>query len=255
MEGFVVFMRKRIIRISIDKAKEALGSKEREEALAFALSIKFRFVSSTLKGKYTTKKHVKSLFKIGDEKLTRILNNAVDFGYIRFEDDRIIANRLYSDINLTYTIHVDRKVLLNKDAIKLLRHAVAVNHVGILTFYSDRKTRQANPKTIGDVKMRNGKQYFSTGISNFRMAEVLSCKVWKAKQILKELTVKGIFTKEEQYKPALIKGHINLRIWNQFANDGVFIKRRNGILVQQLANKYTLNDKTLIRFFNAGKFN
>ena len=247
--------KRRIIRLSVDLAKEALGSKEREEALAFAISIKFRFVSSALKGKHTTKKHIKTLFKIGDKKLTRILDNAVGFGYIRFEGDRIIANKLYSDLDLTYTIHVDRKILLNKDAVKLLRHAVAVNHVGILTFYSDRKIRQANPKTIGDVKMRNGKQYFSTGISNYRMAEVLSCKVWKAKQILKELTVKGIFTKEEQYKPALLKGHINLRIWNQFANDGVFIKRRNGILVQQLANKYTLNDKTLIRFFNADKFN
>lgn len=247
--------KRRIIRLSVDLAKEALGSKEREEALAFAISIKFRFVSSTLKGNYTTKKHLKTLFKIGDKKLTRILDNAVDFGYIRFDGDRIIANKLYSDLDLTYTIHVDRKILLNKDAVKLLRHAVAVNHVGILTFYSDRKNRQANPKTIGDVKMRNGKQYFSTGISNYRMAEVLSCKVWKAKQILKELTVKGTFTKKEQYKPTLIKGHINLRIWNQFANDGVFIKRRNGILVQQLANKYTLNDKTLIRFFNADKFN
>lgn len=248
-------MRKRIIRISIDKAKEALGSKEREEALGFAMSIKFRFVSSTLKDKYTTKKHIKALFKIGDKKLTRILDNAVGFGYIRFDGDRIIANKLYSDLDLTYTIHVDRKILLNKDAVKLLRHAVAVNHVGILTFYSDRKNRQANPKTIGDVKMRNGKQYFSTGISNNRMAEVLSCKVWKAKQILKELTTKGTFTKKEQYKPVLINGHLNLRIWNQFANDGVFIKRRNGILVQQLANSYNLNDKTLIRFFNANNYN
>lgn len=244
--------KRRIIRLSVDLAKEALGSKEREEALAFAISIKFRFVSSALKGKHTTKKHLKKLFKIGDKKLTRILNNAVDFGYIRFEDDRIIANRLYGDTDLTYTIHVDRKVLLNKDAIKLLRHAVAVRHIGILTYYHDLKKRQTNPKSVNDYKrackkMRGKGEAFSTGVSNSRMAEILNCKVWKARQTMQEITNAGIFTKKEQYRPFVVKGHFTMGHWRHFASEGIFLKRKNGILQEQLANLYLLNKTELIR--------
>lgn len=247
--------KRRIIRLSIDLAKEALGSREREEALAFAMSIKFRFVSSALKGKHTTKKHIKALFRIGDKKLTRILDNAVKFEYIRMEDGLIIANKLYRDLDLTYKIYVDREILLNKDAVKMLRHAVAVNHIGILTFFHDRKIRQASPKTIGDVKMRGKTKYFSTGISNNRVAQVLNCKVWKAKQILKDLTNSGAISKEEQYKPVLLHGHLSFKGWHLLAEEGVFLKRRNGILVQQMANKYKLEDKSLIRFYNANNYN
>ena len=34
---------------------------------------------------------------------------------------------------------------------------------------------------------------FSTGVSNSRMAEILNCKVWKARQTMQEITNAGIF--------------------------------------------------------------
>ena len=250
-------MRKRNIRISIELAKEACGDKLREEAFAFTLSLKFMYVSSALKGRNLTKKHLKTLFKIGDAKLTRILNNAEDFGYIRFEKGLIIANSLVRDDKLTYVIKVDRKLLLNKDAIKIIRHAIAAKHIGNITRYHDLYKRQSEPKTIGDVKMMRGKpKYYSTGVSNARMAEVLKCKVWKARQIMSELTKNGTFTKEEQYKPFLTDAgnpitKLSMCGWRQLASEGIILKRRNGIFVEQLPNLYLLDRKRAIRYYDS----
>ena len=243
---------KRNILLSVELANEALGDKLREESLAFAIQIKHTYVSSALKGKHLTKKHIKILFKIGDAKLTRVLKNGVGFGYIRIEDGLIIANSLRSNKDLVYKIEVKDSTLLNKDAVKIIRHAVAVRHIGILTFYHDLKQRQTNPKSVNDYKrackkMRGKGEAFSTGVSNSRMAEILNCKLWKARQTMQEITNAGVFTKKEQYRPFIVKGHFTMGHWRHFASEGIFLKRKNGILQEQLSNLYLLNKTELIR--------
>ena len=84
----------RFIQFSVKEAKEVVRDDSRLEAFAFAIMIKARFVSSSLIDKNTKKKHLKSLFHIGDAKLSRCLKNAEKFGYIRREGDNFTNKQM-----------------------------------------------------------------------------------------------------------------------------------------------------------------
>lgn len=71
--------KKRTIYVSIPMVREAMQSKERTEALAFAMFIKMVHVNSILKGSIRSQK---STLHIGQNVLERAKTNAIKFGYI-----------------------------------------------------------------------------------------------------------------------------------------------------------------------------
>lgn len=247
----------RNIVIPIELAQEVSGDKRKEEALAFAIQIKHTFTSSTLKGKYTTFKHLKTLFKIGHAKLKRIYNDAIELGYIVNNGNTIIAKNLKSDSELVYRIKVNnKKILLNKDAVSHIRKAIAIHHISKLTYYHDSLKRQTDPKTSKEYKAgkkegkaMRGKKLFSKGVSIDRIAEVINCDRWRAKEVLNELIESKAISRKHQYI-SLGKRHAKASEWHTYANQGLFLRRINGNLVIQDVNLYLLIDNSLIGWYN-----
>ena len=241
---------KRSIYLSIEMAKDALSSKEKLEALAFAIQIKYMFVSSTLKGKNTTKKHLKALFKIGDAKLTRCLINAEKYNYIRIQDNIIVANRLYGDKEVCYVIDIPSRnsLILNKQAERLIKEAVLIDQIKKMDYMRDVHEQEEERLTIEDKNKsctpEHTKRY---GLSYDTISKKLNISRIQAINIVKGLRSKGIISKAENFYTLDAKLTKSCFIHaKEFAQTNLRIVE--GKVCFQLANVFSLLESKLIRW-------
>ena len=194
---------KRSILISVEKAQEAMGDKLREEALGFAIQIKHTFESSTLKEKNTKKKYLKKTFKIGEAKLSRVLKNAVRFGYVRRENGLIIANRLYNDREEVGSIHVSKNLLVNKEAVKHIKRIVIMSHFKKQNYHFDLLKKRQESTIRKNRRKKNqmvqNDNLFFGGTSYKGIARKINCSERNAIRFIDELVAEGYIRKNKHY--------------------------------------------------------
>ena len=122
------------IYISIRETESVLNDKNRLEALSFALCMKVNFRSSAIKN--PTIRRCKELFHIGTSRMTRIMRNGTRYGFLRKEGDLLIASPIKEKCSYNYrlerkgTYKKNDKITFGlKDAIKMLREIILLNHI------------------------------------------------------------------------------------------------------------------------------
>lgn len=208
---------------------EASKSKERFEALAFAVCVKLNFQNSIV---YKTDiRSLKAFFRIGQTRLTRILKNGKKYGYIELKKNIMVASKLRSmgaynfrlvfDFNTFKFAQNGQSAFLLKDIADFLRKQVILNYVNQQNFKENMSNTLASRdaefcdmnKYKKAVKQRNNK-YMNLRISNdytkhnsissARFAKVANCSKSKAKRLVKEMCYSGMMKR----KSALIKTDI-----------------------------------------------
>ena len=246
-------MRKRQNRnlfISVEEAIAAIEDKSRLEALAFSVQIKHTFSSSSLKNKNTTKKHLKSLFKMGSAKLSRILKNAEFYGYIRYESNMIIANPLRSGIEVVGVIKVKEGIMTNDDAIKNIRRIVLMDKIKTQGFYLDscKKTHEGNKRKRNN-EVRGKKPNFK-GISYDRLAEIVKLSRRGVINLVDDIVESGYIRRNSHYETYTGTPNPSDSQKAMYAELGVHLVfvHEVGKLCIQNPNLYFLNRKRDIRW-------
>lgn len=220
---------KKILYIDRIELSEAFKSKERFEALVFAVCVKLNFQNSIV---YKTDfRSLKAFFKIGQTRLTRILKNGRKYGYINVKDNVLSANKLRSTDAYNYRLVFDFKTykftdnvhsaFLMKDVADFLRKQIILNYVAQQNF----KENMSNTLASRDAEYCNGKQYKKAVkqrnnkymnlrisndytkhnlISRSRFAKVANCSKSKAKRLVNEMCVSGMMKR----KSVLVKTDI-----------------------------------------------
>lgn len=187
------------IYLSIREANSALDDKYRLEALAFCLLVKMSFVSSSIK--YPSIRNCKDKFHIGTSRISRILKNGIKFGYLKKENNVIIAGKIKS--HKEYNISIECKSYSEnncipynlKNIIDLIRKSVLLNHISKQSDCTDTLIQRQSPsnrKEYKRAKKRVLKLACDTattyrGLSNKRISEITHTKLYRAKRLIKSL--------------------------------------------------------------------
>ncbi len=266
----------RYIQFSVKDAKEVVQDDSRLEAFAFALMIKARFVSSSLIDKNTKKKHLKSLFHIGDAKLSRCLKNAEKFGYIRKEGDTIIASKLYTDNENVFRIKLkdDNQLIPIKELERLIRSSVFLNHVKLVSDLNDKQKRQHTGKICkrksSETNWCEQGKYELRGISYWTISNLMKVSRRSAIRMVKHLNHIGVINKRHMlttfedkfvetdcqkellskdgnyFKDAIRKNYKFFQ--NMLREDNIHLRMCDNEFFIQNSNFFSLNDDKLIKF-------
>lgn len=220
--------------ISIYEIKEARMSSEKFDALAFAVCIKLKFSSSVLH-KHDIR-HLKSLFGIGTDKASKVLKNALEYGYIKEYGKYYVAVKLRAEYN---NGKIDTKNITLKNVRKELVKLTICNHIHVNEKVASLKEKVSNPKTLKDYKTAKGLidkwnvNKFDTdgGLSYCAIAKKADVSVRTAISYIKELVESGKIKKET----------FKLEFFNpNFINSGKNVFEYKNILFYQASNKYSL---------------
>lgn len=259
----------RYIHFSIPKVTEILNDKSRMDAYAFALQIKARFTSSTLKGKNTTIKHMKTLFRMGYAKLKRCLSDAEKFGYIRREGDLIIACKLYREFELVGTITIQNNTIIpHAEVVKQLRHSIFLNKIKIVQHAGDREIINKVGRT-GKKRVRNGKtiigglalcfsesNYVGFNFGYDEVAKMMGVSTRTAKRYVNELHKNGIIYRRQRFKSFLDKDKTRLlsrtlyeKIKSEEMENGRYLAYIDGEIWERQTNSYALTNPKDIKIY------
>ena len=257
----------RTIKLSISEAKQAIQSKSRLEALAFAIQIKGMYVSSCLMDCSSSDKSIKysklkEQFHLGHAKIKRIVNNAVEYGYIRFENGRLIANKLYSTKEFVIRLNISSKEsLVNNTKVKsLIQKTVILEHINKISFINDTIYTVKSSKVPYKEKklaMKKIYKYALTipneliGLSYDRISKIANVNKNKAISFIKDLINRNIINK----KINLICTGINAKPkdksiqieYKKNGNNG-YLRKLNYMYYIQESNIYSICDYNLIEY-------
>jgi Fic family protein len=221
-------------KISVYAIKEARESAERFDAFAFAVCIKLKFSSSVLHK--SDIRHLKALFGIGTDKASKVLKNALKYGYVKEYGKYYVAVKLKAEYN-NCQIEIQNITLktVSKELIKL----TICNHIGINEKVTSLKQKASNPKTLREYKTAKrlcdkwNVNNFETdgGLSYSAIAKKANVSIRTAILYIKELVESGKIKKKtfklEFFNPNFIKSDKN-------------IFESKNILFYQPTNKYYL---------------
>jgi len=199
-------------RISSFKIKEARESDERFDALAFAVCIKLKYASSAIH-----KADIRSLranFGIGTEKASKVLKNALKYGYIKEENGMYIAQKIksvylnkkngilstgFDNITLKY----DNEKITLKNVRKELEKLTVYNHIKTNEKVRTLKQCKRNPSNLKEYKAAKATiqrwcvDKFDTdgGLSYTAIAKRLNVSKNKAIAIIKQMVVDKMIEK------------------------------------------------------------
>lgn len=258
-------MSRTVLKIAIDTASSALSCKERVEALSFAIMIKYNFRSSMIKRENLSGRAFKTLmrdkFHVGFERGKRCIKNGLKYNYL-FHDTcgNIIAAKLYTedkyvakidvaDLEKTYRstgeCHINISVV--RDAIL---KAVTLNHTRKQSDAVDTCNICGNPKNLNayrKAKKRMDKYATTKGygmLSAKRLSSVLNCKTYKARKILKSLTISGFLVCHPNYIEVKADAitHVDVIEWIESGMRG-YLTSIDGKVFVRVANSYLYNYK------------
>lgn len=220
--------------ISIFKINEARESAERFDAFAFAVCIKLKYSSSVIhKADIRT---IRSTFGIGTEKASKVLKNALEYGYLKEYGKYYVAEKIKSEYN-NIDIEVDKITL--KTVSKELKKLTILNHISNNEKVNSLKEKASNPKSLKEYKKAKrlldkwNVNKFDTdgGLSYTAIAKKANVSIRTAIKYIKELVETGKLKKQtfkiEFFNPEFIKSDKN-------------IFEYKGILFYQQSNRYTL---------------
>lgn len=257
----------RTIKLSILEAKQAIQSKSRLEALAFAVQIKGMYVSSCLMDCSSSDKSIKysklkEQFHLGHAKIKRIINNAIEYGYIRFENGRLIANKLYSTKEFIIRINISSKEsLINNSKVKsLIQKTVIIEHINKISFINDQiytvKHREISYKKKKKA-MKKLYEYALTisddliGISYNTFCKVANINKNKAISFIKDLISHNVITKSLNFICTGIKAKSKDKtIQIEYKKNGHngYLRKMNYMYYIQGSNIYSISNFNLIKF-------
>lgn len=259
----------RYIHFSIPKVTEILKDKSRMDAYAFALQIKARFTSSTLKGKNTTIKHMKALFRMGDAKLKMCLSDAEKFGYIRREGNLIIAGKLYSEFELVGTITIQNNTVIpHAEVVKHLRHSIFLNKIKVVQHAGDREIINKVGRT-GKSRVRNGKtiigglalcfsesNYVGFNFGYDGVSKMMGVSTRTAKRYVNELHENGVINRRQRFKSFLDKDKTKLfsrslyeKMKSDEMNNGRYLAYIDDEIWERQTNSYALTNPKDIKIY------
>lgn len=232
------FMVKRFIHIGVNECVTAAPTKERLEALAFALLIKLTFVDSTIKN--TSIRHLTYNLRMGWTRLSRMLKNALRYGYIVKEGDAYFAPSLKQRGSFNYKAKFDLpSISKTEDGRTAYKLSFLMDYIRKIVFYNHIKKQDAFRDTALVVKSPSNKKEFDAKRKRLkRMCGITSVsddmlKGAKRLSIRRAMTIMG--TKRSKTK-SLIKGMISEKaIVRRFENIPV------GIDHKQLEKDYAMN--------------
>lgn len=257
----------RTIKLSITEAKKAIQSKSRLEALAFAVQIKSMYVSSCLMDCSSSNKSIKysklkEQFHLGHAKIKRIIQNAIEFGYIRFENGRIIANKLYSEKEFVIRISISNKEsFINNNKVKsLIQKSVIIEHINKVSFINDQIYTVKNRKSSYKERKRSIRKLYQyalnisdelVGVSYNTFCKIANVNKNKAISFIKELVSKNIITKSLNLICTGIKAKskdksVQLE-YKKNGNQG-YLRKMNYMYYIQGSNIYSISNFNLIKF-------
>lgn len=220
--------------ISVYAIKEARESSERFDAFAFAVCIKLKFSSSVLHK--SDIRHLKALFGIGTDKASKVLKNALQYGYLKEYGKYYIANKLKADYN---NCQIDVQNITLKNVSKELIKLTICNHIKINEKVASLKEKASNPKTLKEYKTAKrlidkwNVNKFDTecGLSYSAIAKKANVSIRTAITYIKELVESGKIKKQT----------FKLEFFNyEFIKSDKNVFEFKNILFYQPSNKYSL---------------
>lgn len=223
-------------QIGINHIKKARESAEGFDALAFAVCIKLKFSSSCLHK--SDVRNLKKLFSIWSEKAGKIIQNALEYGYIKEYGSFYVVPKLKDTFN-NGTLSIETENITLKNVRKELIKLTICNHIHINEKVQSLKQKASNPKTLKEYKTAKKltKKWnvtkFNTdgGLSYSAIAKKANVSVKTAIKYINELVSANIIKKQtfkiEFFNPVFIKSDKNI------------FEHRNILFFQQ-SNRYTL---------------
>ena len=206
-------MRKLLVSVNI--LRWVVGSKDRIDALAFAILIKQAHVNSLITN--ATQRKLKALFGVGTEKLRKLVADGLSSGFLRREGDNLIANRLHEKAGLVYCME---KWLFN-DAVskskrrkltlcgvrKMIETAILYNHVSMQKSCEDTHcVASSESKPLNAIKrakkrekcMLRGESYDERfrGLSNCRIQQLIGRAKSTAVKVVKNAVQLNLLRKK-----------------------------------------------------------
>ena len=223
------------IKISIMAMRSAIQDKENLESLAFSILIKQTFVSSRINN--PTYRNLRSIFGIGNSKLKCLISNGIKFGYLRYDKECLVANKLNKqgvvfdfvgrDLTASKTNSIACKFTL-KEIRNAIKKAVVVNHINNANECFDTINSANSPTNVREYRRARGKlkrmpnvKFANNQISIKRFAEISNSSMYTAKIVIKELKSKGNIIANK----TIVKTAINP---NEFGSNAVKWLRETG---------------------------
>lgn len=233
-------------------ASEAVHNKAQLEALAFAISIKIKFVSSVFKD--ATVRRCNKVFEMGSTKSSRLIKNGLKYGYLERQGKDIIAKK----VRVAGRFH--NKLIFNPDVnysismiIDKIRETVLLNQLRKQTYVVDKIKKARSPENLKEHKARYKGSFMrnlsvNEGFSIKRIMEVTNTKKYRARKIVRSLVNQNQVKMTIRFANTSINSKgFDYRLANENPiGKNMFLKViavpcKNGmsnVVVQQLANSY-----------------
>jgi len=257
----------RTIKLSISQAKLAVQSKSRLEALAFAIQIKGMYVSSCLMDCSSSDKSIKysklkEQFHLGHDKIKRIIKNGIEYKYIRFENGKLIANKMYSEKELIIRLDFNSKEsLYNNNQIKsLIQKTVIIDHINKISFINDTIYTVKNCKVSYKQRKTAMKKLYKyavnipnelIGLSYDSISKIANVNKNKAIFYIKELVSKNVINKSVNLIFTGIKAKSkdkSIQIEYKKNGNSGYLRKINYMYYIQSSNIYSISNFSLIKY-------
>ncbi|MGJ7024999.1 hypothetical protein [Petrimonas sulfuriphila] len=236
------------IYLNTEIAKDAIRSKDRLEALSFAILVKDKFTSSMVNN--ATIRSCKELFKIGSTRTSRIIKNGLEYGYLRREKGALIANKIKAK---GYNVKIELDGNNLNSVMDIVRKSVLLNHIKVQNRITDTFQSASNPKFLKEYKsarkrvvrgMTGLTDYGHYGTSTARVMEVTNTKRTKARAIVGSLVLSGKLIVKHRAQKTMINPD---DFYNGFAEHQKslgcpgYLFLYKGEIWQKVSNKYIYN--------------
>lgn len=247
----------RKLRVSVEVLQFVAGHQDRIDALAFALFIKETRINSLITNATLAK--LKKVFGMGSDTLRRVISNGVRWGFLRWEDKNLIANKLHNNkrfsLLLKRFLFVEQAQNSKRNRLTLcclrsiVEEALFVNHVKKLDDCADTHVRAISGNTTAAIRcakkresrMLRSKSFNDSyvGISNNRIQQLIARKCNRAVNIVKQAISHGLVSKRVREIPFYKEGETYgavMRAAMQGTNIIVWVQARSARI--RLSNEY-----------------
>ena len=209
--GYFFIMRK--LRVGTEVLRMVAGNKDMIDALAFAILIKQERINSLITN--PTQRRLKELFAIGSDKLRKVLKDGLQYGFLRYDGDSLIACKLHENkffsaiLKREWFIEAKKNNKKNRltltDVRAIIETMIVVNQVKMQNDCKDTHKRATSPSCVAELrsaKRRESRMLQKdfcdkfTGLSNIRIQQLIARKHGKAVKTVKSAIKKGLLSKK-----------------------------------------------------------
>lgn len=247
----------RTLYLSINNAKESIQSVDRLEALAFAIQIKTAFVSSRLNNDQINT--LKSKFNVGYDRLVRMIENGLKYGYLRRSNGFIISNKLYGPKDIVIRLDLEQKIYSNNQIKELIQRSVILDHINKVDFINNTLIQTTDMKKGYKARKYAVKKLYKyvrtiptelIRLSYIRISEIANITRQKAIEFINIMVLKGIISKKYTFIRTNMKAdHKDKAVqlsYKENMNRGYLRKIDQNYFIQ-LSNVYSITSNLIKR--------